>query len=74
MTILNRVLPELAPEAWAYDIDRIRTAPADPYKTSTWKHVLALHLRRGDEWEKVCTEKGMRAASVFSPKMSPSSS
>lgn len=63
LSILNEVLPELAPETAPYDLERIAHPTSDAVvRTHMWKHVLALHLRRGREWEQTCTEKGERAA------------
>ncbi|KAL7421402.1 hypothetical protein Q5752_004287 [Cryptotrichosporon argae] len=63
LSILNRMLPHLAPDASPYDLARVaHTTSAVPLRTPVWKHVLALHLRRGDGWQATCDEKGARAA------------
>lgn len=64
LDILNGVLPRLAPEAIPYDLDRARTATDTPYKTGQWKHILALHLRKGLNWGEVCDEKARQSACV----------
>ncbi|WWC64268.1 uncharacterized protein I303_106878 [Kwoniella dejecticola CBS 10117] len=67
LDIINRNLHSLAPEAYPYDLDAAsRTTSTDVHKTSSWKHILAMHLRRGHGWEAVCEEKGRRAAPFVS--------
>ncbi|WWC73331.1 uncharacterized protein I206_107298 [Kwoniella pini CBS 10737] len=67
LDIINRNLHSLAPEAYPYDLDAAaRTTSTEVHKTSSWKHILALHLRRGHGWEEVCEEKGKRAAPFVS--------
>jgi len=62
--ILNRILPELSPNSNLYDLDRAgRAVSAEPKKTGgMWRHVLALHLRKGGEWEDFCVERAKSAA------------
>ncbi len=61
--ILNRIVPEIAPDSGIYDLAATARATSDvSYRTSMWRHVLALHLPRGADWEAVCEEKGMRSA------------
>lgn len=63
LSILNRVVPEIIPDGELYDLNAAARATSEnPYRTSQWRHVLALHLRRGSDWEGVCEEKGMRSA------------
>lgn len=61
LSILNRFMPEIAPENSVYSLDPRATSDT-PRPTSMWRNVLALHLRRGSDWEGVCEEKGMRSA------------
>ncbi|GFZ51511.1 hypothetical protein JCM24511_09278, partial [Saitozyma sp. JCM 24511] len=63
LSILNRAIPTLAPESSLYDLSgESRMWSSSPGKSSGWKHILAMHLRRGADWEDVCDEKGHRAA------------
>jgi hypothetical protein len=63
LSILNRAIPSLAPESSLYDLSRdSRMWSSSPGRMSGWKHILAMHLRRGADWEDVCDEKGHRAA------------
>ena len=63
LSLLNTVMPEIAPQSSLYDIRRVSEGTGDEvYKTGLWKHILALHLRRGDDWEDICDEKGHRSA------------
>jgi hypothetical protein len=64
--ILNRFMPELAPESSPYDLDRAeRAVSAEPIRMGgPWRHVLALHLRRGADWEAVCERKGHSTSCV----------
>ena len=66
LAILNANLDQLAPESDPYDLARFgRAASSETVQFGQqWKHILALHLRRGSDWEEVCDEKGRRAASV----------
>ncbi|ORY29109.1 hypothetical protein BCR39DRAFT_565191 [Naematelia encephala] len=66
LAIINRAMPKLSRNSELYDLDRVAHAEAEPYRTSMWRHILALHLRRGPEWEAVCEEKGMRSAPFVS--------
>ncbi|WWC91469.1 uncharacterized protein L201_006415 [Kwoniella dendrophila CBS 6074] len=67
LSIINRALPILSPESQPYDIEAISQATSqDVHKTTVWKHILAMHLRRGKDWEQVCEEKGRRAAPFVS--------
>ena len=64
LEIINRVMPELSPESSLYDLQWAATAvSSEPRRTpSMWKHILALHLRRGHGWEELCDEKGRQSA------------
>jgi hypothetical protein len=63
LSILNRVMPQLAPESSLYDLSaKGRAHDVEPSRTGMWRHVLAMHLRRGSGWEQVCDEKGQRSA------------
>ncbi|WVR09242.1 hypothetical protein IAU60_006306 [Kwoniella sp. DSM 27419] len=67
LDIINRNLPMLAPEATPYDLDSLAHASSDtPITTSMWRHILALHIRRGRNWEAVCEDKGRNAAPFVS--------
>ena len=63
LSIINRIIPDIAPDNTLYEVEAsARATSAIPLRTSQWRQVLALHLRRGDGWERVCEEKGMRSA------------
>ncbi|WOO86038.1 uncharacterized protein LOC62_07G009524 [Vanrija pseudolonga] len=67
LNILNRMMPAIAPHSASYDVERIahsRNKAIMP--TNPWKHILALHLRRGDGWEAACEEKAARSAPFVS--------
>ncbi|RXK35614.1 hypothetical protein M231_07144 [Tremella mesenterica] len=65
--ILNRAMPELATDHTPYDLDLIAHPTSDVMeRTSSWKHVLALHLRKGKEWEHTCVQKGETSAPFVS--------
>lgn len=67
LSLLNRVVPEIAPDTSLYDLEAVSRATSEnPYETTPWRHVLALHLRRGKDWQDVCEEKGMRSAPFVS--------
>ncbi|WVQ94802.1 hypothetical protein IAU59_001885 [Kwoniella sp. CBS 9459] len=66
LSIINKALPDLSPDSQPYDLESVAHANGDPVRTGMWKHVLALHLRRGKNWEMVCEEKGARAAPFVS--------
>jgi hypothetical protein len=64
LSLLNTILPELSPESNLYDVEKIG-GPAvndEMYRTRMMRHVLAIHLRRGKDWETICEEKGHRSA------------
>nr|XP_019047872.1 hypothetical protein I302_04492 [Kwoniella bestiolae CBS 10118]OCF26802.1 hypothetical protein I302_04492 [Kwoniella bestiolae CBS 10118] len=67
LAIINRALPSLAPESLPYDLTAVsHSTSTEPHKTTGWKHILAMHLRRSKNWEEVCEEKGQRAAPFVS--------
>lgn len=58
LAIVNRMLPEIAAEAHQYDLSQYTQASTSLHRTAPLKHILALHIRRGDDWEETCTAKG----------------
>ncbi|KAK8843501.1 hypothetical protein IAR55_007161 [Kwoniella newhampshirensis] len=67
LSILNDHMDDIAPEQPLYDLDAIsHTTSNAGVKSTMWKHILALHIRRGPNWEAVCEEKGQRAAPFVS--------
>ncbi|TXT04829.1 hypothetical protein VHUM_04097 [Vanrija humicola] len=67
LNILNRMMPAIAPHSAAYDVDRI-AHPRNKHimPTNPWQHILALHVRRGDDWEATCEDKAARSAPFVS--------
>jgi hypothetical protein len=63
-SILNRILPELAPDSRLYDLDKAAIATSSQPKVmgSMWRHVLAMHLRTGDTWAEFCDERARSTA------------
>ncbi|WRT68820.1 uncharacterized protein IL334_005800 [Kwoniella shivajii] len=67
LAIINRALPSLSPESLPYDLQAVSQATSqDIPKSTMWRHILAMHLRRGKNWEAVCEEKGQRSAPFVS--------
>ncbi|WVN91186.1 uncharacterized protein L203_106443 [Cryptococcus depauperatus CBS 7841] len=67
LTILNNHMDMLAPGSLLYDIEGVREAKSNSESmVGVWKHVLALHIRRGKDWERVCSEKGETSAPFVS--------
>lgn len=66
LEIVNTLIPTIAPTSPLYDLDTsdayYRAHKDGAPHTSQWKHVLALHIRRGPEWVASCAAKGGRAA------------
>jgi hypothetical protein len=63
LDVVNRVLPQLAPDSSPYNLELARAAESDTvYRTTMWKHILAIHLRRGHDWEKACDDKAIASA------------
>ena len=62
--VLNRIVPEISPDAALYDLERAAIAvSAEPKKMGgMWRHVLAMHLRKGAGWEEFCDERARSAA------------
>jgi hypothetical protein len=64
--IINRVMPQLAPDSALYDLQRADTSvSAEPKRMGrggAWRHVLALHLRKGNAWAEYCDERGKISA------------
>ncbi|WVQ81580.1 hypothetical protein IAT38_003704 [Cryptococcus sp. DSM 104549] len=59
LSILNQHMHELAPESPLYNLEALAHTTSDrEVKSSTWKHILAMHIRRGPNWEAVCESKG----------------
>jgi hypothetical protein len=61
LALVNRLLPQIAPESSLYNVEDYVQASAVPHRNSHWKHILALHLRGGDGWDAACKEKGINA-------------
>ena len=61
LALVNRMMPVIAPESSPYPLEEYFQAPQRPPRTSHWKHILVLHLRRGDGWEEACNQKGVEA-------------
>lgn len=71
LNVVNRIMPEIAPDNSLYDLEAARMAQTDDvYRTSMWKHVLAIHLRRGGDWEQACDDKAIASAWVIAPLIS----
>lgn len=60
--IINRALPALAPGYDLYDTSDALEAHEYPHNYPNFKHLLAIHLRRGDGWSAACDDKARRAA------------
>lgn len=67
LSILNDHMTTLAPQHEPYDLATAANAKSEgEIKSTMWKHVLALHIRRGEDWERVCEGKGETAAYILS--------
>lgn len=60
--IINKFMPELAPEYDLYDTADSLAAHEIPHRHTYLKHILAIHLRRGHGWSEACDEKAIRSA------------
>jgi len=64
--IINRVMPQLAPESALYNLQRadssVSSEPKRLGRGGAWRHVLALHLRKGNGWPAYCDERGKISA------------
>lgn len=57
----------LAPQHKPYNLATAANVKSESEIESTmWKHVLALHIRRGEDWERVCEGKGETIAYILS--------
>ena len=64
--LINRIIPEISTDHVIYDLAAAtRANEGTRQQTSMLRHVLALHIRRGEDWEGVCEEKGKRIAQVI---------
>ncbi|KGB79128.1 hypothetical protein CNBG_4966 [Cryptococcus deuterogattii R265] len=67
LSILNDHMTTLAPQHEPYDLATAANVKSEGAIQSTmWKHILALHIRRGEDWERVCEGKGETAAPFVS--------
>jgi len=60
--IINRIMPELAPGYDMYDTADALAAHETPRQHGYFKHLLAIHLRRGHGWVEACDDKAIRSA------------
>lgn len=56
------MMPELAPGYDLYDTADALAARETPRENGLFKHLLAIHLRRGQGWVEACDDKAMRSA------------
>jgi hypothetical protein len=61
LALVNRMLPAISPKSPPYAVSEYFKSPAKPRRDLHWKHILALHLRRGDGWAEACTQKAINA-------------
>ncbi|ODN80051.1 hypothetical protein L198_07861 [Cryptococcus wingfieldii CBS 7118] len=67
LSILNDRLQILSPTTPLYDLEAAAEGKGkSAISTPIWKHVLAMHIRRGEDWERVCEEKGETSANMVS--------
>lgn len=60
--IVNRVMPVIAPGYDLYDTTDALAAHETPHQQGIFKHLLAIHLRRGHGWVEACDDKARSSA------------